>query len=116
MGGSISSQLRSMGIPNSIIKVGSVAARIELGRNLLKECYIDDVKCKDGIHALTNYQYEYDDNKQRFKDKPLHDWASDGADAFGYLAQALLKYDATPERPQERRNRGGGGLCMAIAI
>ena len=112
MGGSISSQLRSMGIPNSIIKVGSVAARIELGRNLLKECYIDDVKCKDGIHALTNYQYEYDDNKQRFKDKPLHDWASDGADAFGYLAQALLKYDATPERPQERRARPQGGSWM----
>lgn len=96
MGGSISSQLRVLGLPNKIIKVGSVAGRIELGRDLLKSAYIDDTKCKDGIHALLNYQYEYDEAKGRFKDKPLHDWASDPADAFGYLAQALQRQKPSP--------------------
>ena len=91
MGGSISSQLRQIGIPNTILTIGSRAARIENGRSLLKECYIDDTKCKDGVHALLNYQYEWDDNKQKFKKDPLHDWASDGADAFGYLAMALMR-------------------------
>jgi phage terminase large subunit len=89
MGGSISQQLKVLGIPNKIIKVGSVAGRIELARDLLKTCYIDRDTCKDGLHALINYQFEWDDNKQMFKTKPLHDWASDPADAFGYLAQAL---------------------------
>ena len=110
MNSSISGQLSGLGIANQIIKVGSVAARIELGRNLLKECWIDDsANCKDGVHALTNYQYEFDDNKGRFKDKPLHDWASDGADAFGYLAQALLLHapKASASRPSRVSNSGG---------
>jgi len=111
MSGSIASQLKGMGIRNNIIKVGSVAARIELARNLLKECYIDNEKCKDGIHALTNYQYEYDDNKQRFKDKPLHDWASDGSDAFGYLAQALAKHSPKAKAvPVDDYDYGGGWM------
>jgi len=111
MTGSIASQLRGMGIRNNIIKVGSVSARIELGRQLLKECWIDDVKCKDGIHALTNYQYEYDENKQRFKDKPLHDWASDGSDAFGYLAQALEKEQPSVKAtPADDYDYGGGWM------
>lgn len=90
-GASISEQLKGMGINNKVLGVGSKASRIELGRSLIKECYMDEVKCKEGIHALMNYQYEWDDKKNMFKKDPLHDWASDGADAFGYLAQALMK-------------------------
>jgi phage terminase large subunit len=109
MGGSISSQLRTYGIPNRIIKVGSVAARIELARDLLKSCYIDEEKCKDGIHALLNYQYEYDENKGRFKDKPLHDWASDAADGFGYLAQALELEQPEEITPEDDYYPSSGG-------
>ena len=105
MGGSIALQLGELGVINTPLKIGSVAARIELGRDLLKSCFMDDKKCKDGYHALTNYQYEWDDNMQRFKSKPLHDWASDGADAFGYLAQAAtLEGDLNkPKRPSRVR-------------
>jgi len=110
MNSSIAGQIKEMGIDNRIIKVGSVASRIELGRNLLKEAFIDDTKCRDGIHALTNYQYEYDDNKGRFKDKPLHDWASDGADAFGYLAQAFLLHAPKAVSRPSRVSHGGGWM------
>ena len=95
MGGSIKSQLSNLGVASKILKVGSVAARIENGRDLLKTCWIDKEKCADGLHALMNYQYQWDDDKQRFKSKPLHDWSSDGSDAFGYLAQAIAK---TPQK------------------
>lgn len=95
MSNSMSQQLKALGIDNKVLKVGSVAARIELGRDLIKQAYFDERKTKDGVHALTNYQYEYDDNKQMFKQKPLHDWASDGADAFGYLAQAIQRETKT---------------------
>jgi len=110
MGGSIKSQLSKLGIVSKILKVGSVAARIENGRDLLKTCWIDKEKCADGIHCLMNYQYMWDDNKQRFKSKPLHDWASDGSDAFGYLAQALAKTEpeAKPVNPYGERHYGGG--------
>lgn len=104
MTGSISSQLKGLGIANSIIKVGSVHSRIEQGRELLKTAFIDQQACKDGIFALMNYQFEWDENKQMFKKSPLHDWSSDPADAFGYLAQVVNKnVSSTKPKPAPRR-------------
>jgi phage terminase large subunit len=103
--GSIAKQLKDMGIPNKILPVGSIAARIEAGRTLLKECYIDDNNCKEGIHALLNYQYEWDENKNMFKKAPLHDWASDPADGFGYLAQVLAKEGLSSNKPTPQARR-----------
>ena len=114
MGGSISSQMKELGVPNKIITVGSVAARIEQARSLLKECYIDESKCKDGIHALTNYQYEWDDKRGKFKSNPLHDWASDGADAFGYLAQAVKIFSPKTDtnRPDPRKKSASSWMRL----
>ena len=108
MGGSISQQIRELGIPNTIINIGSVAARIENGRELLKTCYIDDTKCKDGIHALMHYQYEWDDARQKFKDSPRHDWASDPSDAFGYLSQVVKS--ANTSKPIKRQDVPSGSV------
>lgn len=108
MGGSIAQQLKALGVPAKIQKVGSVAARIEVARDMLKTCYIDDTLCRDGIHALMNYQYEWDENKQRFKNNPLHDWASDGSDAFGYLALAMTRQEPK-KTPAPRRAVSSGG-------
>jgi len=91
MTGSIASQLRSLGIENQILKVSSVEAGIELSRDLINEAWIDQTNGSDLLHALMHYHYEYDNNRQRFKNKPEHDWSSDPADAFRYLAQALAK-------------------------
>lgn len=110
MGASIQGQLKSLGVPSKILKIGSVAGRIEMGRDLLKTAFIDEVNCKDGLHALTNYQYEWDDNKGRFKDKPLHDWSSDGSDAFGYLAQAIANDEKRVKPPPARRSRVSGNV------
>lgn len=40
-----------------------------------------------GLDALRQYRREWDEKRQRFKDAPLHDWASDYADAMRYLAR-----------------------------
>lgn len=88
-GMSLSDQLKQMGFNHTVLGLSDVAAGIELGRKLLKTVWIDKEKCKDGLHALMNYQYEYDERRQMFKPKPLHDWSSDYADAFRYLALAL---------------------------
>lgn len=88
-GKSISQQFRDMGFETQVLGVSKKFQTIEEGRNLLKECYIDETKCKDGIHVLTNYQYMWDENRNTFKDSPLHDWTSHGADAWGELAKLL---------------------------
>jgi hypothetical protein len=39
-----------------------------------------------GHDALTNYRREYNDKLKIFMDRPLHDWASNGADAMRVAA------------------------------
>ena len=58
-------------------------------RMILPSCYFDKVKCADGLDALRNYHRQYDERLQEYKDKPVHDWASDPADAFRYLATGI---------------------------
>ncbi|WP_293620335.1 hypothetical protein [Salinisphaera sp.] len=50
-----------------------------------------------GVEALSMYRKEWDEDKQCYGDKPLHDWTSHPADAFRYMAVAL-KDRYTPHR------------------
>lgn len=95
--GSIKSQLREMGLHCQTLPTTKLEAGINLTRDLLKSAYIDKNKCADGLHALRNYQYEYDDNKGMFKQKPKHDWSSHASDAMRYLAMALKEQKTTAE-------------------
>lgn len=60
--------------------------RIQAGRSRIQIAFFDEKHCKRGIDCIYNYQKEWDDQKQMFKEKPLHDWSSHGADGFGYSA------------------------------
>lgn len=59
---------------------------IQAVRSMLERCWFDEKKCERGIDSLINYQREYDDNGQTWRQRPKHDWSSHGADAFRYLA------------------------------
>lgn len=80
---------RKMGI--NFIKVdrsSSVSAGIEAARNIIGKCWFDINRAKDGIKCLKNYRKEFDEKLNRYKDNPLHDWSSHGADAFRTFAIA----------------------------
>ena len=64
---------------------------IELAREILPRCEFDETKCAEGISHLENYRKEWDDKKGCWKDKPLHDHTSHGADGFRYFAVAMTK-------------------------
>ena len=66
-----------------------VAEGINAVRNLLPRCVIDAKNCERGIEALKQYRREWDEKTKTFRQRPLHDWTSHGADAFRYLAQML---------------------------
>jgi len=59
---------------------------IDAVRYILPHCYIDQAKCGDGIEALRAYRRQYSEITKAFSPKPLHDWSSNGSDAFRYLA------------------------------
>ncbi len=90
MKGSIKSQLREMGLRNlKDVPNVSVVSGMESAKTLLKECYIDKDKCRDGLAALSHYHAKYDEIKKTYAE--VHDWASHGSDAFRYLALAIIK-------------------------
>lgn len=62
---------------------------IQAVRMLLPRCRFDSVKCAEGLDALRSYQRAFDEKKRVHSDTPLHNWASDAADAFRYLAVGL---------------------------
>ena len=53
---------------------------------LLAHCEFDAAACSEGLKALRSYRKEWDEETRVWRDKPRHDWASHGADAFRCLA------------------------------
>lgn len=105
-GGRVDEQLRDMGLSCYVLdREQNISVGIELVRQTIAFSVFDAVKCADGIHALENYKYEWHEDLQKFKDKPLHDWSSDASDAARYAAQAasLVKTGLAKKRPPPQR-------------
>lgn len=82
----IDGQMYSMTF-NVVPKTG-VDTGIESVREILPSCVFDEEKCAEGISHLEGYRKEWDDKRGCWKDKPLHDFTSHGADGFRYFAVA----------------------------
>jgi hypothetical protein len=72
----------------------AVMAGIEQGRNILSQCWFDEKKCARGLMALEGYQSEYDEEKKKMGNHPVHNWCSHGSDAFrtfavGYVPRVI---------------------------
>lgn len=85
-------QARNLGINPTIAPRLSVEDGIEAVRALIPRCYFDERKCQPLLKALEAYRSILDEKRGVYLAKPLHDWASDYADSFRYLAvsQKLL--------------------------
>jgi phage terminase large subunit len=93
---------KSMGIKFSVVKQHEVEDGIEQVRNILGQCWFDEKNCEKGISALRSYRKEYDEKKKTFKNNPLHDWSSHGADAFRMFAMGKRERKKYDKKPQER--------------
>ena len=62
---------------------------IEATRSIFPRIWIDEQKCTRLIKCIENYKKEFDVNYQIYKNKPVHDQYSHGADAFRYMAIAI---------------------------
>ena len=77
---------RELGIRFRVVPNLRVDDGIEAVRNTLPKCYFDEDKCSHLIESLRQYRKDYDEKRQVFRDRPLHDWTSHPADAMRYLA------------------------------
>jgi hypothetical protein len=82
---------------------------IEAARKILPQCVFDKVRCEDGINALTCYQHKYDEVNKVFLPKPLHNWASNGSDAFQYLALSYKEKVEETNKPTATPYTGRAG-------
>lgn len=55
---------------------------INAARVAIATCHFDRDNCKRGLDALANYQRKWNAKENVFSEAPLHNWASNGADAF----------------------------------
>jgi hypothetical protein len=74
-----------------------LADGINAVRAILPICEFDAAPCAEGISMLKSYRKEWDEIRGCWKDRPRHDMASHGADAFRYLAAAYR--DLAPPPP-----------------
>lgn len=85
-------------VPRIEDKLDSInAARVILGK-----CWFDVGNCKRGLDALAAYQRRWDEKSQAFSPKPLHNWASNGSDAFQCFAMGAS------EREENQTSNFGG--------
>jgi len=77
---------RNMGINFAAVKNLPIMDGIEAARQVLGAAWFDRDKCAKGLNCLYGYKREYDDARAAYRDYPLHDWTSHGADAFRYAA------------------------------
>ena len=79
---------RKMGINFQIVPNESIQDGIEAVRQIIPMCWFDEEKCRDGILALKSYHKSWDDIHKVYRNTPQHDWSSNPADAFRYMAIA----------------------------
>ena len=75
-------------VPDHHVKDGIAAARKVLPMVTIDLTPTSDPEVPvtgDLLEALKAYRREWDEDHQIFSEKPLHDWASDFADAFRYM-------------------------------
>lgn len=92
----IKQQMEDAGFTVRITPKTAIATGINAARTIFPNCYFDEELCADGLTSLRRYRYGVDERGQFTRD-PIHDpeGASDGADAFRYLAVSLR--EPTPQ-------------------
>jgi phage terminase large subunit len=93
----------SLGLHFRIVPQTAMEDGIHAARMLLPRCWFDAVKTEHGLETLIHYRRDYNTRINEFIARPVHDWASHGADAFRYLALSLRTPKITDvERERQR--------------
>lgn len=62
---------------------------IEIVKGIMPRIFFDSVKCEYLISCLQSYHTEFDENLQKYRKEPAHDWTSHAADALRYACIAI---------------------------
>ena len=91
--------LQGAGLNVDVLPRLSVDDGIQAVRRLLPRCWFNMPRVRQGVDCLRNYRREFDEKRNVYYEKPLHDWASHGSDAFRYLAIGLDNTQSSWSKP-----------------
>ncbi len=81
---------------------------IENVRVVLPLCRFNKEATQVGLDALWTYHKKFNEKMRVWSEEPEHDWASDGADAFGEMAKHANKIRRRGQKPKPKgRPRAG---------
>lgn len=101
------SVMMSLGLRPRLILDHKREDGINAARVTLPYCHFDKTRTAKGLECLREYKREWDEKNRTFKNTPLHNWASHGADSFRHLAMAW-KFGA--DKPVEKKQIDLRGL------
>ena len=90
-------------------RIKSVNDGIEMTRKKFDECWFDEENCKQGLKALDGYEWSWDELHRTLRKTPVHNWASNGADAFRQFPQGYRSSDRGWAKQAEAANANTGG-------
>lgn len=87
---------------------------INASRLILPTCWFDEGECAQGIVHLEAYRREWNDTTGTWRDRPFHNDASHGADAFETFSRGYKDETSKPtKKPKPRQPARGAGAWMA---
>ena len=75
-------------LPTRLVPKLSIQHGIDASRLFMQTCHISTARgdMHRGLDCLRSYRRQWHEHTQSFSDTPLHDWSSNGADGFRYMA------------------------------
>lgn len=95
--------LRNLGLSDIVVvSAHNVNDGINAVRRMLDRCWFNEETTKRGMECLWQYRRDWDDRGKTWRNNPLHDWTSHGADALRTFAAGWSEPDI-----KERKDRWG---------
>jgi len=88
--------------PTIVQRPANKVEAIATARAIFPRCQFDETGCSVGLKRLRSYRKEWDDLRGVWKDRPRHDDASHGADAFITFACSDMPASDGRARPLSR--------------
>jgi phage terminase large subunit len=90
----------SLGLRWTVVpKIDDLRHGIEATRQCLAQCWFNKKTTGKGVEALKSYRKQWDEKNKCYRDRPLHDWSSNTADAMRTLAMGRRALDPNRKKP-----------------
>lgn len=105
---------REIGLKFTVTRKLPIEDGVDAVRMMLPLCWFDQKRAARLIESLASWRRDWDDKKQTWT-RPIHDWASHGADAFRVLAVGRKRAYIPKQRDRYARHdfEGRSGTWMS---